>query len=110
MREHVTEFAERWNWWLETWTLKLSDSEQRRLAVLSTENERDAYRIIHSFSRAPCNENKKDFPIVCQNLADRLGITFQGAAKIRKKIESLGFIEQTAPYVPQRLAARYRWL
>jgi hypothetical protein len=108
--EHMDEFAQRWSWWLESWIAELSDSEQRRLAVLTTENERDAYRIIRSFSRAPRNENDKDFPIVCQNLADRLSITLPGAAKIREKLRVLGIIEQTAPYVPNRLAARYCWL
>lgn len=110
LKDHMDEFAQRWDWWLETWHAELSELEQRRLAVLTTENERDAYRIIHSFSRAPRNENAKDFPIVCQNLADRLGITLPGAVKIREKLWRLGFIERTALYVPNRFAARYRWL
>ena len=53
LKDHMDEFAQRWDWWLETWHAELLELEQRRLAVLTTENERDAYRIIHSSPRTP---------------------------------------------------------
>ena len=50
-----------------------------------------------------------DFPIVRDNLAERLGITGKGAAGIRDKLAKLGAIEKTADYVPNKFAARYGW-
>lgn len=44
------------------------------------------------------------------SLAAQLGITGQGAAKIRDKLARLGTIARTAEYVPNEFAARFKWL
>jgi hypothetical protein len=43
-------------------------------------------------------------------LAERLGITGNGAAWIREKFVRLGVIKKTANYLPNRSAARFKWL
>ena len=77
---------------------------------LGTDNERDAFRILKSFARKAEQDNVADFPIVRDNLAQRLGVSGKGAAGIRDKLAALRVIGKTADYVPNKLAARYRWL
>jgi hypothetical protein len=108
--EHIEEFTEYWQWKLSGWLSELPEAELTRFDRLSTENERDAVRIIQSFARLAASNSERDFKIQCQSLADRLGITLAGASKIRMKLSELGFIRPTAPYVPKKFAARFKWV
>lgn len=108
LSEHIEEFAEYWKWREGAWLADLCDAERQKYSTLATDRDRDAFRIIHNFSRY--DKSAADFRIVCQFLADRLGITLPGASKLRRRFEAYGIIEQTAEYVPGRLAARYRWI
>jgi hypothetical protein len=108
--EHMASFAELWAGLADDWKAKLLPAEREIFMRLETENERDAFRIVRSFARNAVQDSADDFPIVRDNLGERLGITGKGAAAIRDKLAKLGAIEQTAKYVPNKFAARFRWL
>jgi hypothetical protein len=105
--EHASEFDQYWEWKDAGWLGECSPAEKQKFNRLVSDNERDAFRIIKSFSRKA--GEGKDFPIQCQSLADRLGITLKGASKMREKFRRLGILEQTASYVPNQSCARYHW-
>jgi hypothetical protein len=52
----------------------------------------------------------QDFPIACDSLGCRLGITGRGAGALWLKFVRLAIIRQTAVYKPNLTAARYCWL
>ncbi len=109
---HMASFEDLWAGLAEKWAATLSTAERQIFTRLETENERDAFRIVRSFARKAAQDGRSDFPIVRDNLAERLGITGKGAAGIRDKLASLklGAIEKTADYVPNKFAARFKWL
>lgn len=108
--EHMASFEKLWAGLAEKWAATLSTTEREIFKRLETENERDAFRIVRSYARKADQDGAADFPIVRDNLAARLGITGNGAAGIRDKLARLGAIEKTADYVPNKFAARFRWL
>jgi len=107
--EHMASFDKLWSGLADDWTAKLLPAEHEIYRQLVTDNERDAFRIIRSFARKAKIDGAADFPIVRDSLAERLGITGNGAAGIRDKLAKLGAIVKTADYVPNKFAARYRW-
>jgi len=83
---------------------ELSALERAKFEHLDTDTDRDAFRIIHNWSKS----ESPDFKIHCRTLADRLGVTPQTASNIRRRFCSLGVLKHVAAYVPHRLAARYK--
>ena len=108
--EHMVSFEKLWQGMADKWTASLSTAEREIFARLETENERDGFRILRSFARKAEQDGKPDFPIVRDNLGQRLGITGNGAAGIRDKLVTLGAIAKTANYVPNKFSARFKWL
>jgi hypothetical protein len=108
--EHLASFEKHWTGLAEKWSATLSAAERKIFTRLETENERDAFRIVRSFARKAEHDGAADFPIVRDSLAERLGVTGKGAAWIRDKLAKLGAIAKTADYVPNKFAARFRWL
>ncbi|MSU59973.1 MAG: hypothetical protein EXS35_17690 [Pedosphaera sp.] len=108
--EHMASFEKLWAGLESKWTAALSAAEREILARLETDNERDAFRIVQSYARKAELEGAADFPIVRDNLGERLGVTGNGAAWIRDKLAKQGAIEKTRDYVPNKFSARYRWL
>jgi hypothetical protein len=108
--EHLESFSKLWAGLAEKWAAKLSASEREIFTRLETENERDAFRIVRSFARKAAQDGAADFPVARDNLAERLGVTGKGAAWIRDKLAKLGAIAKTADYVPNKFAARFKWL
>lgn len=108
--EHLASFEKLWNGLNGQWLASLSTTEQNIFAQLETENERDAFRIVRSYARKAESDGTDDFPIARNNLGQRLGLTGNGAAGIRDKLVGLGAIAQTANYVPNKFAARFKWL
>lgn len=108
--EHLTDFAEIWAWMESLWLESLADAERERFAQLVTDAERGAFRIFRSYARKAAQDAAPDFPIVRDNLGERVGITGEGAGLLRRKFARLGIIAQTVPYVPNKAAARFRWL
>lgn len=108
--EHIESFENHWAGLMEKWLITLSAAEREIFVQLETENERDAFRIVRSYARKAIQDGAADFPIVRDNLGDRLGMTGKGAAGIRDKLARLGAIEKTANYVPNKSAARFKWI
>jgi hypothetical protein len=109
-QKHMASFDDLWSGLMESWVSSLSDSERQFVARLETDKERDAFRIVRSFARKAEQDGAADFPIVRDNLASRLGITGKGAAGIRDKLARLCAISKTVDYVPNKSAARFKWL
>jgi hypothetical protein len=103
--EHLVEFDDLWSGMERIWRKKLSGAEREKIRSLATDNDREAFRIIRNWSQT----DSPDFKIVCESLANRLGVTVKTASNIRHRFCSLGILRPTAPYVPHRLAARYMW-
>ena len=108
--EHMASFETLWAGLVEKWKPTLSSPEREIFKQLDTENERDAFRIVRSYARKAKLDGVADFPIVRDNLGQRLGITGKGAAGVRDKLARLGAIEKTRAYVPNKSAARFKWL
>jgi hypothetical protein len=107
--EHSAAFQKLWAGLAEKWLATLSTAEREIFTRLETENERDAFRIVRSFAVKAEQDGTADFPIVRDNLGERLGITGKGAAWIREKFVRLGVIAKTADYVPNKFAMRFKW-
>jgi hypothetical protein len=108
LSEHLQEFDELWGWWEAQWLTELSESEREKFDVLPiNSNDREAFRIIRNFARLDAED---DFKIVAEHLAKRLGVTTQTACNIRHRFCDSGILELTAEYVPQKFAARFRWI
>ena len=105
--EHYVEFEEAWAGMERRWKGQLSSVEREKFDALSTEIERDAFRILRNWSRM--DSGSRDFKAHCRTLSERLNITLQGAASIRRRFCSLGILRQTAKCVPHKLAACYQW-
>jgi hypothetical protein len=104
--EHLTEFDQMWAGMDRKWKAKLSRAEREKFDRLSTENDRDTFRILRNWSQT----NAADFKVHCQSLANRLGVTLKTAANIRSRFcWPLGVLRKTEEHVPHKLAARYRW-
>lgn len=107
LEKHLEEFKELWSGLERDWLAELSATERRRFDALTTDTERDAFRIIRNWSRA--DNDAHDFKIQVESLAARIGLSIRGAGTLRRRFCSLGILRQTAPYVPHKLAARYEW-
>lgn len=108
--QHQKEFLELWRGLMEPWLATLSQAEQDQLQCLMTETERDIFRILHSFHRLAVVNACADFPVAQENLAARLGVSKQYAGEILLRFVALGILVRSAPAVPHKTAARYRWL
>jgi hypothetical protein len=104
--EHLTDFDQMWAGMERKWKPKVSVVERGKFDSLSTENHRDAFRILRNWSQT----DSPDFKVHCQSLANPLDVTLKTAANIRRRFcWPLGILRKTAEYVPHKLAARYRW-
>jgi hypothetical protein len=106
LEEHLKEFDEAWDWKAREWKGKLNAQERQKFDNLTTENDRDAFRIIRNWAQTDPHEVK----IHCQSLGDRLGMSLTGASKVRRRFCSLGILKQTKPYVANKFCARFKWL
>jgi hypothetical protein len=87
------------------WLSDLSRTERQKFECLTTDTERDAFRILRNWSQT----TKPDFKVHCESLGRRLAMSARGAAKLRRKFCDTGILRQTAQYVPQKLCARFEW-
>lgn len=104
--EHLEDFAGIWNGLHTSFLKDLSAPERRAFDALTTEHEREAFKILRSFATFA---EGKDFPVAVENFGRRLGITREGAGKIRRKFCGLGILQQTAPAITNKAAARFQW-
>jgi hypothetical protein len=105
LQEHLDEFDQAWSGMEREWRSKLSRTERDKRESLTTQREREGFRIVRNWSQTA---NAGEFKIRCQSLGDRLGI-LKGASKLRQKFCELGILKQTSPYVANRYCARFRW-
>lgn len=110
LSEHLEEFSEMWLDLSKKWTRELSETESAKFAVLKTETERDAFRIIRNFHRMALDRGDTDFPIALYDQASRLGISPPGASKLLGRFCAYGILRRTAYAVIHRSATRYAWL
>jgi hypothetical protein len=87
------------------WIAKLSPAEREKFEGLSTETERDAFRILRNWART----DKPDFYICCESLGRRLGVSLRGASKLRRKFCKLKILQQSAQYIPHKVSSRFEW-
>jgi len=106
LRDHLAEFDQAWSGWESKWKEKLSPAEREKFEGLTTETERDAYKILHNWAKA----DSPDFKIHCESLGKRLGISLRGASKLRRKFCEIGILRPTAPFVPHKRCARFEWI
>jgi hypothetical protein len=110
LAEHLEEFEELWKWMTNQWHVELSDVEQKIFSKLRSESERDLFRILKNFARLAAGKKETDFPFPIQNVASRLGVSFQYVSKLRQRFVGACIIVQTAPAMTNRAAARFRWV
>ncbi len=91
------------------WRGELSDLEQKVFFELQTETERDLFRILKNFARYAAEKGELDFPFPIQHVGNRLGVSFQHVSKLRQRFVKASIIVQTAPFVTNRSATRFRW-
>ena len=106
LAEHVIEFDEMWVGMERQWRAKLSSAERAKFDELTTDNDREAFRIVRNWSQT----DQSDFKVHCKSLANRLGVTLKTASNIRRRFCLFAILRETAPYVPQKLCARFKWI
>ena len=109
LAEHLEEFEEVWSWTAKQWRVELSDLEQEVFSNLQTETQRDLFRILKNFERYAATNGQADFPFSVENVAARLGVSFQHVSRLRERFVAASIIVQTASAVTNRSAARFRW-
>jgi hypothetical protein len=109
LSEHLADFKWIWAWSLSQWRATLSKSESIKFEGLTTDTERDAFRIIRDLHRSASHSGGAEFPISRDSLAARLRITGPWAAKLRLRFCNDGIIQPATPYIPNQRCAYYRW-
>jgi hypothetical protein len=103
--DHMREFRNAWRSFRKVKEKQMSDSERVVFDKLQTEPQREALLLCRSFA-----ELKKEFPLSQASLADRVGVTQQGAGYVIEKLISLGAFEKTANAKTNRKSAYYKWM
>lgn len=106
LAEHLRDFCDLWAGRQSAFLAELRAPERRAFDALATENERDAFKILRSFAS---HAEGKDFPVAVENFGRRMGVTREGAGKMRRKFCGLGILRQTAPAITNKAAARFEW-
>jgi hypothetical protein len=109
LSKHMESFSDLWARLDRKWRARMGQAERESFEGLETDNLKDAFRIIWSYQQLAVANSKTDFAIAATDLGERLGITLQGACAIRKTLVGKGVLVETAPYQPNRQAARYAW-
>ena len=109
LSEHLADFESIWTWSLSQWRATLSKSESIKFEGLTTDTERNAFRIIRDLHRSASHSGGTEFPISRDSLAARLQITGQWAGKLRFRFCIDGIIQCVRPHIPNQRCAYYRW-
>jgi hypothetical protein len=103
--DHMREFRNAWRSFRKEKINQLTDAERVLFDKLQTEPQREAFLLCRSFAAL----NKK-FPLPQMSLADRVGLTQQGAGYVIEKLISVGAIKKTADAKTNRKPAYYKWM
>ena len=107
-QKHMAEFGALWEYWLShSYRAALREAETKREMLLTTDKEKEAFRLAWGFAQLNPEE---DFAYSTEYFAWNLGISIQGASKQRQKFCALGILRQTACFVANVSAARFRWI
>jgi hypothetical protein len=106
-REHLEEFDKAWLGWEHKWFAGLSAAERQKYEALTTQRERDAFRIIRNWSQIA---EGGEFKIRCQSLSDRIGMSLGGVCKLRRRFCEGGILQQTKLHVPNKFCGRFKWI
>jgi hypothetical protein len=105
-RETTRNYRETQNGNRETW----SRAEKQAYAARPNDTHRRFFEIARGFAELATLNKEPDFPLATRPISEKLGITEQGAGKIRKQCVDDGIMEETLPYsYREKRAARYRW-
>jgi len=103
--DHMREFCKAWKSFRKKKEKQMSDSERILFDKLQTEPQREAFLLCRSFAAL-----KKEFPLSQTSLADRVGVTQQGAGYVIAKLIALRVIERTADAKTNLKSACYKWM
>jgi hypothetical protein len=109
LSQHLADFESIWAWFLSQWRPTLTESERNKFERLTTDTERDAFRIIRDLHRSASHSGGAEFPISRDSLAARLQITGVWAGKLRFRFCEDGIIQRVRPHIPNQRCAYYRW-
>jgi hypothetical protein len=102
--DHMREFRNAWRSFCKEKINQMTDSERIKFDKLKTEPQREALLLCQSFAKL-----NKEFPLSQSSLADRIGLTQQGAGYVIAKLISLDAINRTAAAKTNRESAYYVW-
>src|SRR5205823_12746968 len=102
--DHMREFRSAWKSFRGKKEKQMTDSERVLFHNLQTEPQREAFLLCRSFATL-----KKEFPLSQSSLADRIGVTQQGAGYVIARLIKVGAIKRTANAKTNRKSAYYRW-
>ena len=103
--DHMREFRNAWKSFRKEKIKQMTDSERIKFDKLKTEPQREAFLLCRSFTKL-----KPEFPLSQSSLADRVGVTQQGAGGVIEKLISVSAIEKTADAKTNRRSAGYVWI
>ena len=103
--DHMREFRKAWRSFRKERIKLMSDPERIKFEKLRTEPQREAFLLCRSFA-----ELKKEFRLAQFSLADRIGVSQQGAGYVIAKLIALRVIDRTADAKTNLESAWYRWI
>jgi TOTE conflict system primase-like protein len=103
--DHMREFRNAWKSFRKKRIKQMTDPGGTKFDKLQTEPQREAFLLCRSFATL-----KKEFPLSQASLADRVGVTQQGAGYVIEKLISVGAIEKTDNAETNRKPAYSKWL
>jgi hypothetical protein len=106
LEEHMGEFDRLWQFIIKRTIETLSPYERAKYEKLHTPPQQEAFFIVRSFALLGKGQ---DFPVAQLSLADRLGVTQQGAGYVIEKLIGLGAIKKMADARINSKSATYHW-
>jgi hypothetical protein len=102
--DHMLEFRNAWKSFRGKKDKQMTSSERVLFDKLQTEPQREAFLLCRSFATL-----KKEFPLPQSSLADRIGVTQQGAGYVIARLIKIGAIRKTADAKTNSRSAYYKW-
>jgi len=103
--DHMFKFRNAWKSFRKEKIKQMTDSERIKFDMLNTEPQREAFLLCRSFANG-----KAEFPLSQSSLADRVGVTQQGAGCVIAKLIAFRVIERKADAKTNLESACYAWI
>jgi hypothetical protein len=101
----MREFRNAWKSFHKEKIDQMTDFERVKFDKLKTEPQRQAFLLCRSFAAL-----KKEFSLSQASLADRVGVTQQGAGCVIAKLVALRVIDRTVDAKTNLESAHYKWI